>query len=104
MNSTMESMNDKMPEMMGNQFFGEVSDTDPKECAIMGLIKNQIIVLGEELNEAQRKLGIVSMEEENWSAKYERKMECKVLQGKIDILTKLKNDFECMLTPMHSAA
>ncbi len=104
MNSTMEKMNDKMPDMMGNHFFGEVSKDDPKECAFMGLIKNQIIVLEEELKEAKIRLGDISMEEENWSAKYERKTECKILQGKIDILIKLKKDFESMLTPMHSAA
>lgn len=100
MNSTMEKMADEKANMMGNQFFGEVSHEEPKECAVMGLIKNQIIVLNEELNDAKLRYADVALEEENWSAKYERKQACKILEGQIAILNKLQKDFECMLTPM----
>lgn len=100
MDQTIEKMTDEKANMMGNQFFGEVSHDEPKECAVMGLIKNQIIVLDEELNEAKLRYADVALEEENWSAKYERKQTCKILEGQISILNKLQKDFECMLTPM----
>lgn len=100
MDQTVEKMADEKANMMGNQFFGEVSHDEPKECAVMGLIKNQIIVLDEELNKAKLRYADVALEEENWSAKYERKQACKILEGQIAILNKLQNDFENMLTPM----
>lgn len=100
MDQTIEKMADEKANMMGNQFFGEVSHEEPKECAVMGLIKNQIIVLDEELNDAKLRYADVALEEENWSAKYERKQACKILEGQIAILNKLQKDFECMLTPM----
>lgn len=100
MDQTVEKMANENSNMMGNQFFGEVSHDEPKECAVMGLIKNQVIVLEEELNDAKLKYADVALEEENWSAKYERKQACKILEGQIAILNKLQRDFECMLTPM----
>lgn len=100
MDQTIEKMADEKANMMGNQFFGEVSHEEPKECAVIGLIKNQIIVLDEELNDAKLRYADVALEEENWSAKYERKQACKILEGQIAILNKLQRDFECMLTPM----
>lgn len=99
MNQTIEKMADEKANMMGNQFFGTPHE-ETKECAVMGLIKNQIIVLDEELNEAKLRYADVALEEENWSAKYERKQACKILEGQIAILNKLQRDFECMITPM----
>lgn len=100
MNSTDEKMVEGKSDMMKNQFFGDVSHNETKECAIMGLIRNQKIVLEEKLNEAKLKYADVALEDENWSGKYERKMTCKVLEGQIAILSKLEIDFENMLTPM----
>ncbi len=100
MDQTVEKMADEKANMAGSQFIGEVSHDEPKECAVMGLIKSQIIVLEEELNEAKLRYADVALEEENWSAKYERKQTCKVLEGQIAILNKLQMDFESMLTPM----
>ena len=68
------------------------------QCAISGLIKNHIIVLEEALGTAKIKYADASLDDENWSGRYERKMECKVLEGQISILSKLINDFECMFT------
>lgn len=99
MDQTVEKMADEKANMMGNQFFGTPHE-ETKECAVMGLIKNQIIVLDEELNDAKLRYADVALEEENWSAKYERKQACKILEGQIAILNKLQRDFECMLTPM----
>lgn len=75
MDQTIEKMADEKANMMGNQFFGTPHE-ETKECAVMGLIKNQIIVLDEELNEAKLRYADVALEEENWSAKYERKQAC----------------------------
>lgn len=100
MDQTVKKMVDEKTNQMGNKFVGEVSHDEPKECAVMGLIKNQIIVLDEELNEAKLRYADVALEEENWSAKYERKQACKILEGQIAILNKLQKDFECMLAPM----
>ena len=51
---TAEKTTDSMGSMMKNQFFGDVSHSsdDPKECAMMGLIRNQKIDLEERLNDA----------------------------------------------------
>ena len=97
-----EQMSSEMSDMMGKEFMGEMKEKtmSHKDCAIMGLIKNRIALLEEQLDEAYNKLGRVSTDEENWSAKYERKMDCKILESQIAILNKLQRDFENMLTPM----
>nr|DAU53000.1 MAG TPA: hypothetical protein [Caudoviricetes sp.] len=96
-----EKANEEMPNMMNETFNVEVNiDTDKiKECAVIGLIKNQKIVLEDELREAKLRYADVALEEENWSGKYERKTACKIIEGQIAILTKLQQDFKCMLTP-----
>ncbi|MBR1626482.1 MAG: hypothetical protein IJ681_04980 [Bacteroidales bacterium] len=75
---------------------------DMPECAIVGLIKNQMIVLEDDLREAKLRYADVALEKDNWSGKYERELDCKVIEGQISILTKLQRDFECMFTPSHS--
>ncbi|MCD7779689.1 MAG: hypothetical protein LUH05_03335 [Candidatus Gastranaerophilales bacterium] len=102
MNSTMEKQTETM--QMKDQFFGEISKENSKECAIMGLIKNQKMVLEEELSEAKLRYADVALEDENWSGKYERKMTCKILEGQIVILSKLQHDFECMMSPSMTMA
>ena len=54
---TMEKTNAEMSTMRDNQFFGDIAqeENNKKECAMMGLIKNQIIVLNEELDVAYNK-------------------------------------------------
>lgn len=97
-NDGMDSMS-----MMSNSFFGEVSHENEqkisKECAFIGLIKNQKLVLEDELREAKLRFADVALERENWSGKYEREMACKVIEGQISMLNKLETDFECMITP-----
>ena len=101
METTMEMpMADSMKESMDSEM-----DATPKksnsmpECAIIGLIKNQMIVLEEDLREAKLRYADVALEKENWSGKYEREMDCKVIEGQMRILNKLEKDFECMFTP-----
>ena len=101
METTMEMpMTDSMKESMDSEM-----DATPKksnsmpECAVIGLIKNQMIVLEEDLREAKLRYADVALEKENWSGKYEREMDCKVIEGQMRILNKLEKDFECMFTP-----
>lgn len=96
---TTEEMQQAMPSAMGNTFYGNVSHDEPKECAIIGLIKNQQIVLEEELKEAKIKFAEIALEKENWSGKFEREVSCRVIEGQISILSKVQKDFEDMLTP-----
>ena len=80
---TAEKTTDSMGSMMKNQFFGEVSHSsdDPKECAMMGLIRNQKIDLEERLNDAKLKFADANLVKDNWSCAKEREIDCKVLEG-----------------------
>ncbi|MBR6126782.1 hypothetical protein IKQ21_03770 [bacterium] len=105
METTMEmpmagSMENSMDESMDSEMNAtpKRSNTMP-ECAVIGLIKNQMIVLEEDLREAKLRYADVALEKENWSGKYEREMDCKVIEGQMRILSKLEKDFECMFTP-----
>lgn len=103
----MSLTNDKMPEnnssMMGNQFFGKPHE-DSKECAMIGLIKNQIHDLEDELNEAKLRFADATLDKDNWSMAKEREIACKVVEGQIAILARLQNAYEDMLSPMSSMA
>ena len=69
------------------------------ECAIIGLIKNHILDLDEKLHDAKMRYADASLDDDNWSGKYERKMECKILEGKMEILNTVQKNFENMFTP-----
>ena len=89
------SMDDSMTEL---EAAPKSMDKMP-ECAIVGLIKNHKLMLEESLQDAKLRFAEASLDEDNWSGKYERKTECKIIEGQMSILTKLLNDFECMFTP-----
>jgi len=97
---TMEMfMSDSMENSMEESTDSEMNATPKKidtmpECAVIGLIKNQMIVLEEDLREAKLRYADVALEKENWSGKYEREMDCKVIEGQMRILSKLEKDFE----------
>lgn len=93
-------MQDTMNESMDSEMNATPKKVDNMpECAVIGLIKNQMIVLEEDLREAKLRYADVALEKENWSGKYEREMDCKVIEGQMRILNKLEKDFECMFTP-----
>lgn len=101
---TAEKMNEPMPHTLGNQFFGEPKNgvEEPKnEYAIIGLIKNQMIILEEKLNDAKIKFAEANLVKDNWSCAKEREIDCKILEGQINILSKLQYDFENMFTPVN---
>ena len=93
-------MNNKM---MGNQFFGDVDKTISKECAIMGLIKNQKIVLEEEYSEAKDKYAGAILKDKYCPATYEAEFKCRLLEAKLDVVTQMQRDVENMLPPMAMA-
>ena len=100
-----KTMENTMEMSMAETDSDVVMDATPKksndmpECAIIGLIKNQMIVLEDDLREAKLRYADVALEKENWSGKYERELDCKVIEGQMKILSKLEKDFECMFTP-----
>lgn len=102
---TMEtSMSMQMQDSANESMDSEMNATPKKmdnmpECAVIGLIKNQMLVLEEDLREAKLRYADVALEKDNWSGKYEREMDCKVIEGQMAILNKLEKDFECMFTP-----
>lgn len=99
---TAEKMNEAMPHMLGNQFFGEPkndAEAPKKECAIIGLIKNKMLVLEEQLKDAKIKFAEANLVKDNWSCAKEREIDCKIFEGQINILSKLQYDFENMLAP-----
>lgn len=95
-----QTMTKEMP--MNNEFVGEMrkKEMTNKDCAIMGIIKNQIIELQEELTDMKIKYADASLQEKNWYSKYEHKMACKINEGKICVLKKIQKDFENMLMPV----
>ena len=94
------SMQDTMNESMDSEMNATPKKIDNMpECAVIGLIKNQMLVLEEDLREAKLRYADVALEKDNWSGKYEREMDCKVIEGQMAILNKLEKDFECMFTP-----
>ena len=98
---TAEKTTDSMSPMMENSFFGEVSHNsdDPKECAMIGLIRNQKIDLEVRLNNAKLKFADANLVKDNWSCAKEREIDCKVLDGLIFIFSKVEGGLEDMLTP-----
>lgn len=93
-------MNNKM---MGNQFFGDVEKTMSKDCAIMGLIKNQKIVLEEEYSEAKDKYAGAILKDKYCPATYEAEFKCRLIEAKLDIVSQMQRDVENMLTPLAMA-
>ena len=100
---TME-MSMPMQDTMNESMDSEMTATPKRmnempECVVIGLIKNQLLILEDDLREAKLRYADVALEKENWSGKYEREMDCKVIEGQMRILNKLEKDFECMFTP-----
>lgn len=102
MNQALEEMAQEKANKMDNQFFGEVPNMQKDNiCAVIGLVKNQIIVLEDELNDAKIRFANAARDQNlHWTMKYERDCECKVIEGKIAILHKFQRDFENMMAPM----
>ena len=69
------------------------------ECAIIGLIKNYIIEQKMKLKDAKEEFADAVRMDDNWTERNNKDKACSVIEGKIEILEDLQNDFECMFTP-----
>jgi hypothetical protein len=67
---------------------------------IIGLIRNQCIVLEGALNEAKLRFANATLAdtENKWTTKYDEKLHCKVIEGQIMILQKLERDYNAMFS------
>lgn len=108
--TTMETITENKPNRIGNQFFGDIKDSNEPldcNCIINGLIKNQIIELEEKLkNNAYKLFRLASSSEKNASNITSAMVtldDSKVLDGQIDILKKLQDDLQTALQPTIAA-
>jgi len=85
---------------MENQFFGDVSKPMSlgKECAMIGIMKNKIIVLNDELLVAEAEFGRVSQDETvHWTIKKKKENNCSYIKGKISAIEELMKNFDDLL-------
>lgn len=98
MNETMKQENG-MQESMDNSFYGKSPKMDDsKSCAIVGILRNQRIVLEENLTEAKLKFANASLCDDNWLDKHKSEIACKVMEGQIYILNKMEREIENMMS------
>lgn len=103
MNSTLEKMpNEKKQD---TQFYGDfMKKEESRECAIMGVIKNQKIVFEEEFAQAKEKYASKLLKDKYNPETYEAEFKCRIIEAKMDTITKLQRDLENMLSPSFSMA
>ena len=75
-----------------------------EQSKLLGLIKNQVIVLDEELQSAKIQFADSSLAENDWQCKNDRRVKCKVLEGQIGILQKLEREVVTMFTKQFATA
>ncbi len=103
MSSTMETMANGTKQ--DNQFYGDfLKKEESKECAIMGLIKNQKIVLEDDYKEAKEKYAGKLLKDKYSPETYEAEFKCRLIEAKMDIVSKLQKDLENMLSPSFAIA
>lgn len=51
------------------------------------------------MNDAKIKFAEANLVKDNWSCAKEREIDCKILEGQINILSKLQYDLEDMFSP-----
>ena len=112
MNTTMET-----PEMMETQMDNEMSEvktanlagdmhtedkTISKEDAIMGLIKNQMIDLQANIDEANITFAKAYQNDKYSKATYEAEENCKMLNAQMSMLNRIVSAIEYMFSPIDS--
>ena len=113
MNTTMENsemmehqMENEMPEMKTANLAGDM-DTEvkaiSKEDAIMGLIKNQIIDLQGNIDEANITFAKAYQNDKYSKATYEAEENCKMLNAQMSMLNRVVSAIEYMFSPMDSS-
>lgn len=103
MNSTLEKMPNENKQ--DTQFYGDfMKKEESKECAIMGLIKNQKIVLEEEFAEAKENYASRLLKDKYSPETYNAEFKCRIIEARMDTVSKLQRDLENMLSPSFSMA
>ena len=99
-----KSVKEMSEAMMENSMPKEVSEKkETKECAIIGLIKNQRIVLEEELDDAYREYGFISKKAKFSSKYYKAEHRCNILEAKLEVVEQMEAYImEMMKLPMAS--
>lgn len=69
-----------------------------EQSKFLGIIKNQILVLEEELKQAKIEYADMELDSNDWQCKTDRKIKCKVLEGQIAILQKMEQGLEGIFT------
>ncbi len=97
-----EAKNDTMQKMNEEQFYGQISSDEDyvKQCAVMSIIRNQKVMLDDELSEAKLKFADAALDENNWLERNKREMKCKVIEGQISMLCKIERELENMISVM----
>lgn len=101
MQSEMQNKNEKMMDSSMDEM-----EVTPKnngimpDCAIMGIIKNNILEIEEEIEEADKKFSRAYHNNRYSDEMYAADEKCKLLEAKRTVLVKVQNDIECMLAPM----
>lgn len=103
MNSTMETMPNETKQE--NQFYGDfLKKEETRENAMLGLIKNQKIMLEEEFAEAKEKYAGRLLKDKYCPETYEAEFKCRLIEAKMDIVSKIQKDLENMLSPSFAIA
>lgn len=102
---TTEEKNASMQKMNDDQFYGKISNDEDyvKQCAVMSIIRNQKVMLDDDLTEAKIKFAEAALIEDNWLEKNKREMKCKVIEGQICMLNKIERELENMISVMQAA-
>lgn len=95
-------MSEEKSNMLDAQFWGTPHEKS-KECAMIALIKTKMNDLESDLYEAKIKFADSTLDKDNWSMAKEREIACKVIEGQISILSKLKSAYEEMLSPIQNS-
>lgn len=96
-----------MPETEGKETQGMRSDeimqhsaqaTKERESFIIGLIRNQRLMLDAALEEAKLRFADIALADDNWQEKNDRRIICKTIEAQITILNKLERDYMAMFS------
>ncbi len=69
-----------------------------EQSKILEVVKNEIENLEEDLKQAKIEYADVELSPNNWNNKTDRKVKCKVLEGKIEILWKMEKCVQGVFT------
>lgn len=69
-----------------------------EQTQLMDAINGEIETLEEDLKQAKIEYADIELDSNDWHCKTERKIKCKVIEGKIEILWKMKRHVEGIFT------